>query len=145
MIFWFFFEISKIREKVDFSKKDTFWCNYMSIKATTDLGTEHTIGQRKDGAEKFFTPRTPPAGCTPRKWGMKLSNLKNTDLKGGFWPIFFRSTDSLMSPLYNTMLSIWAIVYNKRIFCMLRHKPPFFHFWSGKLLILHRNRDSHIN
>jgi len=56
----------------------------MTIKVTTDLGTEHTIGQRKDGAEKILTPRPSPAGCTPRKWGMKLSNPKNSDLKGGF-------------------------------------------------------------
>ena len=62
---------------------DTFSSIYIRITTSTDLGTEGIIGQRKDGAENFWASGPPPAGCTPRKWGMKLSNLQNLEIEGG--------------------------------------------------------------
>jgi len=63
----------KFDQKVDFLKKDTFFSWKTRIIASTDLETWHIVGQRKDGTPTWYTPRTPPARLTPRKWGVKFS------------------------------------------------------------------------
>ena len=87
-------------------KIDTFSSNYIRITTSTDLGTEGIIGQRKDGALKFSTPQPPFLIPPARKWGIKLSNLKNTDFMGGFLPFFIFLKDSPKPPLYEENLKL---------------------------------------